>query len=92
MPGLVGHVRVVERVRFAWRQPEVDVDIAVVLVGHVGHRPDDCDAPVLHLEPGFDKYVWPAEDFWPSGLEIHVYDGGGSSTQPGFRDKTPVAR
>ena len=25
---------------------------------------------------GFDKYVWPAGDFWPSGLEIHVYDDG----------------
>jgi hypothetical protein len=24
----------------------------------------------------FDKYVWPAGDFWPSGLEIHVYDDG----------------
>jgi plasmid stability protein len=25
---------------------------------------------------GFDKYLWPAGNYWPQGLEMHVYDDG----------------
>ena len=39
----------------------------------------------------FDKYVWPAGDFWPSGLEIHVY-GDGRVKVDGWASVTRKAR
>jgi hypothetical protein len=41
----------VEQVGFAGRKAQVDVDITVILMGHVGDRPGDRQAPVVHLEP-----------------------------------------
>jgi hypothetical protein len=47
---LVGHVCLVEQVSFAWWKAQIDVDMAVVLVGYVGDRPGDRHTPVPHLE------------------------------------------